>query len=841
MPFNISIRKEVYKVEYLAHLDKEKNYKQYLKEHLEAVMKLIKSQIPPNVNFENIDNVILKEMCGYSGGFHDIGKYSDYFQDYLKEGKESKYKNHAPISAVFLYNYLYEILKNQSFDDRELRTILFLYYLAVRSHHSSLLFEAYSFQNNKEIKVIEKHLINKAKEIIRDLNLMEKLKEEELINYFKTDSIDNKRNFEYLASKLQSGSISDPKWFFMIIYIFSLLIDTDKMDSAQISVTLPKTISPDKVTDYIKLKHSNDEKTSMIAKREKARVCMMEVIDNMSDEEVKTSRFYTLTAPTGIGKTLSSLQCMLNLQSRIIKIEGYTPRIIIGIPFINIIEGNKDVYKEVFGEDLKMVVHHGLSDFSTQKKAGEEIPIDKALLKTEAWDGDIILTTFVQLFQSIFTGENKPLKKINKLAGSIVILDEAQSVPEIYMPIIGAVLQMLAKYYGTRFVLMTATQPKIMELGDKLFETCGYNNPKTAFVRLLPNHEEYFEGLKRTKFIPLLDKIQTNESFIKLFFKLWTKEQSALIVVNTIKRSIDIFKLISTIIDKKGIKVPIYYLSTNIIPRKRREVIKEVSKILKAEEPVILVSTQTIEAGVNLDFDMGFRDFAPIDSLIQTAGRVNRSGDKGDHSPVYIIEFEKDNQYVYDLMNRDITKKLIEGKKEILEADYVKLSEDYYNSVAEREVSDQSRNLWESLIKLRFKELQEFQLIKDIGEAVDVFVETDERASATADAYEAILKYDGCDIFEHDLTKVLGEDNKIVFNKKLGIFEVKALIKLIMTKMSDYIIQLRIKRAEKNRPIEFRVRGEVKSHLYWIPFEQLNEYYDENTGYIDDSGKANIH
>jgi len=829
-------------LEYLAHFDKDKNHKQYLREHLGAVMKLIKAQIPPNVNFKNIDNGVLKEMCGYSGYFHDIGKYSDYFQEYLKEGKDSKYKNHAPISAVFLYNYLYKVLKSQSFDDIELRIILFLYYLSVKSHHSSLFVEASLFKNNnKELKIIEKHLINKAKEIIKDLGLKGKLKEEELINYFKTDIIEDKKNFEYLASKFDSGRISDPKWFFMIIYIFSLLIDTDKMDSAQIKINLLKTITPDKVTDYIKLKHGNDEKTPLINKREKARLSMMEVIDNMDDDEVKTIRFYTLTAPTGIGKTLSSLQSMLNLQRRIIEIEGYTPRIIIAIPFINIIEGNKEVYKEVIGEELKMVVHHGLSDFSAKEKAGKEIPIDKALLKTEAWDGDIILTTFVQLFQSIFTGENKPLKKINKLAGSIVILDEAQSVPEIYMPIIGAVLQMLAKYYGTRFVLMTATQPKILELGDKLFETCGYNNPKAAFVRLLPNHEEYFEGLKRTKFIPLLDEIQTNESFIELFFKLWTKEQSALIVVNTIKRSIDIFKLISMIIDKKKIKVPIYYLSTNIIPKKRREVIKEVSKILKAKEPVILVSTQTIEAGVNLDFDMGFRDFAPIDSLIQTAGRVNRSGDKEDYLPVYIIEFEKDNQYVYDLMDRELTKKLLGGKEKIQEADYVKLSEDYYNSVAEREISDQSRNLWESIIKLRFKKLQEFQLIKDIGETVDVFVETDESASAIADAYEAILKYDGCGIFEYDLSKALGEDSKITFNRKLGIFEIKALIKLIMTKMSDFIIQLRIKKAEKNRPIEFKVRGGVKSNLYWIPFEQLNEYYDENTGYIDDSGKANMY
>ena len=135
------------------------------------------------------------------------------------------------------------------------------------------------------------------------------------------------------------------------------------------------------------------------------------------------------------------------------------------------------------------------------------------MLEVESWEGDVILTTFVQLFQSIFTGNNRLLKKVNKLAGSIIIIDEAQAVPEGYMPLIGAALQKIAEHYGTRFILMTATQPKLLEFGTLL----NPDGKKIKPVTLLPGFEQYFLELKRTKLIPLLDRKLNNEQFIELF------------------------------------------------------------------------------------------------------------------------------------------------------------------------------------------------------------------------------------------------------------------------------------------------------------------------------------
>lgn len=831
-------------MEYLAHLDKEKGYKQFLKDHLESVGNLISMQIPPTVGFDNIDNNIIKKFSYYMGYIHDIGKYSDYFQEYLKNEKSSRLKNHSHISACFLYNFLWKKVHSFEMDDKDMRIIVFLYYLCSRRHHDSLIVEAALFSNSMldEVRALEKHLTEKAKDILRDLQLEEDMSFEEFSNYFRVDLLEkNKAYFEYMPSKFGNGKINDIKWYFLLIYIFSLLIDMDKLDSALIKIEMTKNITPDRVTDYLRKKHGSDTKSNLVERRERARKSMVQAIDSMVDEDIKNVHFFTLTAPTGIGKTLSSLQSVLHLQKRIKDTENYTPKIIVAIPFVNIIEQNKMEYEHVFGEEIKMVVHHRLADFSSVGSSLEEIPIDKALLRTEAWEGDVILTTFVQLFQSIFTGENRLLKKINKLAGSIVILDEVQSIPQEYMPLIGATLRMIAKYYGTRFVLMTATQPKILEFGNLLLNRGDYETDGRKEIQLLPDHKFYFEGLHRTKFVPILEENLDNDGFIELLFEKWPFNKSCLIVVNTIKRSIELYKDIKKKIEEEELNIPVYYLSTNILPVIRRQVIKKVRDLLDNDEPVVLVSTQTIEAGVDMDFDMAFRDFAPLDSLIQTAGRVNRSGKKGCHLPVYIVELGKDNQYVYGLSHRKHTERLLKDKDEIYECDYGKLAEDYYDLALEEGVDDKSKNIWEAMIKLNFDDIKAFKLIENIEEVCDVFVEIDEDASALADAFEKVFSYDGKSDFHYDLSHALGEDYKDKYRGKLGVFEARALLKLIEGRMSDYIVQIRRSKLQGNKPIEFSARGDAQCSLYWVPFQELEYYYDEDTGFIDKSGKAHVY
>lgn len=259
--------------------------------------------------------------------------------------------------------------------------------------------------------------------------------------------------------------------------------------------------------------------------------------------------------------------------------------------------------------------------------------------------------------------------------------------------------------------------------------------------------------------------------------------------------------------------------------------------MLKQGKPVILVSTQTIEAGVDMDFDMGFRDFAHLDSLIQTAGRVNREGEKGKYFSIYIVQLENDNHYIYNLSHRQSTMELLTEKEEILENEYGLLTEKYYTLALERGVDDESKEIWEQgIMKLDFDVVEEFQMIDNLGEIADVYVELDAIASSLADAYEAILNYE--DELNYDFSLIFSKEIADKINRKQNVFERKALLRLVMAKMNDYIIQMRITRLKNNRPINFSARGDVSSDLLLIPYNKIKDFYDEETGFKDESGDA---
>jgi CRISPR-associated endonuclease/helicase Cas3 len=829
------------KVEYYAHYDKNKDTKQLLNEHLKSVAELSKYQIPPTVNFDVISNSKMKNLCYWIGYLHDMGKYTNYFQDYLIKGEDSRFRSHAPVSACIIYLFLKDKVLGSNNNSTEEEILKFLCYVVVRLHHEALKVDNSLFSISRENSVWDNllterdNLFKNKIQILKDSNLENEIKDK----HFEIEKLKKDRLFTRIPTLVKQGRFEKDYLFFFIIYIFSVLIDNDKINSSQINIDKVKRVSPDKVEKYINSKPANRGKIDLDDKRNKSRKTMINVINNLSDTQIVNTGFFFITAPTGIGKTLSSLECALILQKRINKIMNYNPRIISAIPFINIIEQNKIEYKNVFNNELKLIIHHRLSDFSNIKSVNNKnMSLDKALLDVEAWDGDVILTTFVQFFQSVFTGKNKPLKKLNKMSGSIIILDEIQAVPEKYMPLIGAVLKKMNQYYGTKFILMTATQPKILEFSKLILKD---ESTIDNSIQLLHDYKDYFHNLHRTKLIPLLSKKLTNDEFVSLMFEKWDNKKSVLIVVNTIKRSIEVYNKLKGKIKDTGINTEVYYLSTNIIPQQRKKVIGLLKKKLKSKVPLILVSTQTIEAGVNLDFDMGFRDFAPICSIIQTAGRINREDEKTEYCPLYIVQLENDNDYVYQLMNLKLTKDILKKYPEIHEDKYGELTEEYYDmELKEDGFYKESKTIWdEGILRLNFDVIEEFRLIDKLEDVVDVFVENDAKASKIADAYEAVLK--SGDKIDYDLRIIdIDENLAIRYRKHISFYEKKALLKLINGKLSDYIIQVRLTRIKDNRPIEFKTRGGAESNLFWIPRDQIDQYYDKDTGYKSENNDAYI-
>jgi len=825
---------------YYAHYNPNTQQKQLLKEHLQAVKDEIEQRFIPKVAFPGINNDLLKEIACQIGYFHDIGKYTRYFQEYLLNKSQTYYKTHSHISACLLYNFLKSVCKNR--DDRELSVLFFLSYLCVRLHHNNLTLANLFDNSDEDIKVLEHQKSNLLKEayetIVSELFLDNQFGEKiDFDSLCSIQSLLNDKNFKYIPHYLGSRLKSE-KWFFLLIYLFSLLIDADKHNSAGMKFNARNAVVSEKVNKYILYKHYQNRDTELVRKREEARKKIIERIKELTaDKELlKKNGIFTITAPTGIGKTLASLQAALVLQERI-KIEfNYTPLIISAIPFINIIEQTGREYEKIIQKDGRLIINHSLADIATNiEDENEDIVLDKTLLEIESWEGDIILTTFVQLFHSIFSSKNRSLKKINKLAGSIVVLDEIQSIPEKYMPLIGALLIKLNQFYGTYFILMTATQPKLLEFGNQLIQS----NIPVHSQELLLGHEKYFSELRRTKLISLMDKGELDtEGFIELFFDIWSSEKSALIVVNTIKRSIEIFNTITDQIRKLKLRIPVLYLSTNIIPRQRAAIVKKAKRYLKWNIPIIMVSTQTIEAGVDLDFDMAFRDIAPIESIIQTAGRVNREGKKGEYLPVYIIHFERDSK-IYNLHNLEHVRNILERNPEIPENDYHNFVEEYYGKLLQYGVSDQSYKIWnEGILRLDFDILKEFQLVEKTGEIMDVIVECDQYISNLLSVYEILYKEK---LDEEDIQLIMDMTGQTNLEQILSKYDRKNLLRIIFSKIGQYIVQIRAKRLIGNRPLKLTDRYNnpaIHSDLLWIPLQEIERYYDKNTGFIDKSGKA---
>ncbi|MFC0296884.1 CRISPR-associated helicase/endonuclease Cas3 [Geobacillus jurassicus] len=802
-------------MKYYAHYDRGSGIFHLLAEHLHNVSQNGQHAIPPTVAFPSLEHQDVKVLAKTLLFVHDIGKYTDYFQSYLTEQKTSKLSSHAHISACFARAFVKSCLEHVP--DPEKQVWAFIAYLCVRFHHGNPTLKEL-FSNDVWWTLEQQHanLSQKWIDVLTDLGLQE---DEDFLRLLQHVDLcqwrSDTRYFLHMPQHMK-GRLRKDYWFFALYYFFSLLIDSDKLDSGGILPSVVKTVPAARVTDYIRAKHGGEISSPMTEQRERARQQMLSVLKGLGDEQIRKEKFFTITAPTGIGKTLASLECALYLQQRIAELEGYVPRIITAIPFINIIEQSRQDYEAVFGKDMHVLAHHRLADLCFSTEGDEGLPLDQRLLLTEAWEADVVLTTFVQLFHSIFTNRNRPLKKFHKLAGSIIILDEVQALPEKYMPLIGAVLRKIAEYYGTRFILMTATHPQLLELGDRLL---GQSFCKP--VELLPSYREYFASLTRTRLISQIGRKRNGEEFFNLFLDTWQPHQSALIVVNTIRRSKEIYQLLKKA-HSEGIlgNVEIFYLSTNIVPWQRSQVIEAVKERLddRNGNPVILVSTQAIEAGVDLNFDIGYRDLAPLESIIQTAGRVNRSGERGELCPVYIVKLGNDAQYIYGSHHLNWTKKIFDMYEEIPEPLFPSLLFDYYQKLAEHLPMDASRDLWsEAVCGLDLDKLNEFQLIETDGVA-DVFVELTKEATKLADEYERIMTA-----------------------KNMPIYEKKAVLRRITTAMGQYMVQIRVNRLMNSQLAEFVTRGGVKGNFFWVPPNEVDKFYDMQTGFKDESGAAYLY
>jgi CRISPR-associated endonuclease/helicase Cas3 len=348
----------------------------------------------------------------------------------------------------------------------------------------------------------------------------------------------------------------------------------------------------------------------------------------------------TLTAPTGSGKTLSSLAFALQ---HIIAQNDALPaddprrfrRIILVIPYTTIIEQTAREYREVFepqfGPDYVLEHHSAVAPRPTEsdrERDAEEARLRRARLAAEDWDAPIVVTTSVQFFESLFSNRTSDCRKLHNITRSVVLFDEVQTLPPRLVPSLISAVNLLVKDFGVTAVFGTATQPAFECAGPAILD-------EWKPTPIASDAEALAETMRRTRIEIAPPDCQMTWQEVAAAMTNPNQPQQALCVVNTTKDARTLFQLLKA----SPLGASCFHLSSRMCAAHRQFKLKEICRRLdpKVKEPCLLVSTQLIEAGVDVDFPVVWRSLGPLDSIIQSAGRCNREGHSPEPQPVHVF------------------------------------------------------------------------------------------------------------------------------------------------------------------------------------------------------------
>lgn len=336
-----------------------------------------------------------------------------------------------------------------------------------------------------------------------------------------------------------------------------------------------------------------------------------EILNTCLEAGKRERGIYTLTVPTGGGKTVASLAFALRHA-----VEHGMRRVIYVIPYTSIIEQNAAIFRDILGDGNVLEHHSGVQFDLSDGAAPEEI---RRALATENWDMPVVVTTAVQLFESLYANRSSRCRKLHNLANSVVIFDEAQMLPLAQLRPCVAAMASLAEQFRSTVVLCTATQPSLNDLLQSYA-------PELSVQELCPRSRTLYDRFRRVVF--RRKGVLTDTEIAQRLAEL----PQALCIVNSRKAAQDIFRLLP----EEGS----FQLSTLMVPAQRQEILREIRRRLKEGEPCQVVSTSLIEAGVDVDFPAVFRELAGLDSILQAAGRCNREGKRAAEESVVTI-FER--------------------------------------------------------------------------------------------------------------------------------------------------------------------------------------------------------
>jgi CRISPR-associated endonuclease/helicase Cas3 len=652
---------------YIAHSENEQGEVHRLSDHLSGVSGLMEL-------FSLKDEY--KEVFRITGLLHDYGKYQPAFQKYLHEGGRRGSVPHACWGAALSS-------KHRQFEAA----------FAIDGHHKGmpdkgeLKSDLYEFDDlglpvytSIKAAFLEENQINECDLNYKDIGLRDTDKE--------------------LFIRMLFSALTDADW-----------LDTEKHFNRAITVKRhSKTLNPEYLIERLTKEIQGKSKDGPINQlRNKVR-------EYAISKAITETGFFSMTLPTGMGKTLASISWALH-HARCNTLK----KIIIVLPFISIIDQTAQELKRIFGDEW-VLEHH--SSFNEDEEANKNIA-DEALqdslyvkrLATENWDYPIIVTTSIQFFESLFGNKPSRCRKVHNIAQSVVIFDEVQALPkELVLPTL-SMLKSAQSVMGTSFLFCTATQPAFEK-------TEGFNGIENIHS-LVENPKEVFDATRRVEYFPI-ENYQPI-TIDTLCDNLQHQTESTLCIFNTKKQALAFYNTLKGRTNDK-----VYHLSTNMYPAHRKEVINKIRTNLKNKEKILVSSTQLIEAGVDFDFPSVYRETAPLESIIQSAGRCNREGKMSKPGKVYIFSIKDagtpDKQY---RSLAEFANSLYRGKESLLfEHDFFK---EYYRKALKLFVDADKKKIEDARKALNFKTVaQTYRLIENNTTPVFIY------CNASKDLYERI-------------------------------------------------------------------------------------------------------
>lgn len=586
----------------------------------------------------------LGEIGALLGLLHDLGKFSDNFQNYIKynsfnsDKDDAEINNNIHISRVDHSTCGAQWIKDHFLNSKNNVLLGQILSICIASHHGKGLIDV--INNN------EKTWFNRLKKSRLETNFQSALsnalnsnsialKKAVELNESSFDtfnkhisSLYNSNNLSYIEKKFYLGCLTK--------FLFSCLIDADRIDSADFesnTSTSDRNIFRNYEWD-IALKTLENHLKNFSSESDIQKI--RESISNKAFEcGSKPKNIFKFTVPTGGGKTLSSLRFALKHC-----LEHKLDRIIYVIPFTSIIDQNAQVVRKVLGDEW---VHEHHSNIEP-----EEVTWKNKLISSN-WDKPIIFTTMVQFLDSWFSIGTRGVRHIHPMTNSVIIFDEIQSLPLKCTYLFCNVINWLNLYGNSSIVLSTATQPPLELLEPKENGALKFDND-SEIIGNLNEVDELYDNLSRVNihFDSVKKDIDKTFSFVK---EIYNSENKILFIANTKKTVLDLFNKFK---ENNYSLENIYALTTYQCPSHRKAIINELKEKLRNNEKTVCISTQLIEAGVDISFQTVIRVLAGLDSIAQAAGRCNRNKEQ-DKGNLYIIDVLENLDKLPEISNAKVS------------------------------------------------------------------------------------------------------------------------------------------------------------------------------------------